>query len=200
MDKEAIDAELDIVFGALDLYRSKKYIEALVVATPFADRYSVATSVCILANMRLGNLVESDRWLIVAGNLNAREMWIESQETDLSFAILCARLDALTSSNLNSFLSGLEAVEFSKFLIEGFHEELSLHKSVGYLRRIWLYSNEDSSQVVTYFLRLLEKDSFAEVRLPFLKNLGFLLNCSLSGRETEQIMRGLMDALGIDSI
>ena len=114
MDKEAIDAELDIVFGALDLYRSKKYIEALVVATPYADRYSVATSVCILANMRLGNLVESDRWLIVAGNLNAREMWIESQETDLSFAILCARLDALTSSNLNSFLSGLEAVEFSK--------------------------------------------------------------------------------------
>ena len=186
------DLDLEIISNAWDLFHSGSFQEALDLSVPLAEEYELAISICILANIRLGNLPESDRWTIQAGNQEVRDFWIDAQGESLHFAILVARLDALSAHDLNMPVASVEFVTLTQYLFEGFHADLSLYNSVNFMRRLWVETKFNESKLASRFYFVFKvEDIDDETISQFLANLGFLLNCSLSSEETEIIMNDL---------
>ena len=186
------DLDLEIISNAWDLFHSGSFQEALVLSVPLAEEYELAISICILANIKLGNLPESDSWTIQAGNQEVRDFWIDAQGESLHFAILVARLDALGAHNLNVPVASVEFVTLTQYLFDGFHVDLSLYNSVNFIRRLWIESKFNESKLARRFYFVFKVEEINDKTISqFLANLGFLLNCSLSSEETEIIMNDL---------
>jgi len=186
------DLDFEIISNAWDLFNSGSFQEALDLSVPLAEEYELAISICILANIKLGNLPESDSWTIQAGNQEVRDFWIDAQGENLHFAILVARLDALSAHNLDVPVAATEFVSLTQYLFEGFHADLSLYNSVNFTRRLWIESKFNELKLASRFYFVFNvADINDEITSQFLANLGFLLNCSLSSEETEIIMNDL---------
>jgi len=186
------DLDFEIISNAWDSFHSGSFQEALDLSVPLAEEYELAISICILANIQLGTLPESDSWTLQAGNQQVRHFWIDAQGEGLHFAILVARLDALNADNLNVPVASVEFVTLTQYLFEGFHADLSLYNSVNFIRRLWVESKFNESKLASRFYFVFKvEDINDETISQFLANLGFLLNCSLSSEETEIIMNDL---------
>lgn len=184
--------ELDIIDKAWEIFHLGDFQDALNLCTPLAKDYELAISICILANMRLGNLADSDKWMIQAGNQGVRDFWIDVQEENFSFAVLIARLDVIQAPKTEFPVSTTEFVTLTQYLFEGFHAELSLYKSVEWIRRLWIESEFNEMALAARFKFIFDvEDVEAEGISQFLSNLGFLLNCSFSSHETEVVMKVL---------
>jgi hypothetical protein len=186
------DQDLEILSTAWDIFHSGSFQEALDLSSPLAEDYELAISICILANIKLGNLAEADNWTILAGNQGVRNFWIDAQRDNLNFAILVARLDALSALEINTSVASAEFVTLTQYLFEGFHADLALYNSVNFIRRLWIESKFDELKLATRFYFVFKVEDISDEDISqFLANLGFLLNCSFSFQETEIVMNDL---------
>ena len=186
------DLDLEIISEAWKIFHTGSFQEALDLSTPLSETYELAISICILANVKLGNLADSDSWTIQAGNQGVRDFWIDVQGDNQTFAVLAARLDAISAHNINTPLSSFEYLALTRYLFEGFHADLSLWHSVNFIRRYWLESEADELKMARRFYLILSATEWNDdEKIQFLANLGFLLNCSLSSNETEIIINDL---------
>ena len=192
MGKRDEDQNLEILSKAWEIFLTGSVQEALDLSSPLAEDYELAISICILANIKLGNLAESDNWTILAGNQGVRDFWIDAQGDNLHFAILAARLDALIALEMFTPVTSAEFVTLTQYLFEGFHADLALYDSVNYIRRLWIESKFHELKLASRFHFVFKVEDISDEDISqFLSNLGFLLNCSFSYQETEIIMNDL---------
>ena len=194
VDNESEELDFEVISKAWEMYHGGFYQEALNLSAPLAEDYELAISTCILSNIKLGKLSESDDWTIQAGDQGIRDFWIEVQSENTVFAILVARLDALSTHDLDNPVTAVEFVTLTQYLFEGFHADLSLYNSVAWVRRLWIESKFKELKLASRFYFVFEVEDITDETISqFLANLGFLLNCSLSSRETEIIMTDLYE-------
>jgi hypothetical protein len=188
--------ESDVVQNAWELYEKSDLDGALDLATPYRATNVFAASICILIGLVRQGTQDLDELILEAERIGVRDFWDENQSRHYEFSLLMARLDGINMSKDGTVVSAFEFAELTQFILEGFTQDLSFHKSIIQTRRLWEESAYDIQRLSRYFQILLQSDSIDdETCESFLRNLVDLINWSLSKYESEKVFMEVANSL-----
>ncbi len=179
----------EIVENAWNLFENNNLHEALAAVEPLKSKSLLAISICILIEMSIGSTQKCDELVLEADALGVRKYWEEQQDSKVEFGLLLARLDGMRNPNINISPRGLEFVELTKYLSQGFEAHLSFHKSIILIRRLWADNSADLYSFTRPFFLLLDSGTVdEETGDVFMANFLDALNWSLSRTEAKNVV------------
>jgi hypothetical protein len=196
MSNQSSGNESEVVEKAWELYENNNLDSSLDLASPYRATNVLAASICILIGLVRQNTQDLDEMILEAESIGVREFWDENQSKNYEFSLLMARLDGINMSKDGTVVSAFEFAELTQFILEGFTQDLSFHKSIFRIRRLWEENSYDIQGFSRSFLLLLQSDSIdGETSESFLRNLVDLINWSLSKNESKQVFLEIATSL-----
>jgi hypothetical protein len=188
--------ESEVLQQAWELYEKNDLDGALDIATPYRASNVFAASICILIGLVRKNTKDLDEMILAAESFGVRDFWDENQSKHYEFSLLMARLDGINISKDGTVVSAFEFAELTQFILEGFTQDLSFHKSIIQTRRLWEESSHDIQRLSRYFQILLQSEGIDDQTCEsFLRNLVDLINWSLSKYESKKVFMEVATSL-----
>lgn len=171
--------------------------QALDLALPWANKGDwEASTLCALAYLYSGESDFSDEWTLKAGELGAKEIWLNEQSEFDDFAILVARIDALATLRTEG-VTPLEAnMALQRYLLNG-SLEYALYYSIKAVRVLWESDlvKKQVNALANLLLAWIITSNFTDKEInSILENLSTCTAGALSTREAFALISSIKDS------
>ena len=160
--------------------------KALNLAIPFASEGDhEACTICALAYLYLGESDLCDHWTLKAGELGAREIWLDSQSENHQLSILICRFDTLSTLGTEEFNPVLGQMALEKYLLDP-SAEFAAYYSMKAIRNMWESEivNKDVNNLAKFLVVWIWNSEFDDQTIKSI--LSFLRVCTSGALSTKE--------------